>query len=154
MLDMSTLKIILYSSKKSQRVVYQDSDGIMTSEIEETFLKRCEVVHCNSAWARIIASDITRESLKYLKQKYDIETGKHIRKLYGFISKLPDGEVFYYLNEDKASVVERRTAYDCAKFQHLAFNDVFKYYSSLDDGFQYLSFVKLLYVNPHLRRFS
>lgn len=137
---MSTLKIILYSSKKSQRIVYQDNDGIMTSEIEETFLRRCEVVHCNSAWARIIVSDTTRESLKYLEQKYSVETGRHIRKLYGFISKLPDGEVFSYLNEDKASVVKRRTAYDCAKFQHLAFNDVFKYYSSLDSGFQYLSY--------------
>ena len=137
---MSTLNIILYSSKKSQRIVYQDNDGIMTSEIEETFLRRCEVVHCNSAWARIIVSDTTRESLKFLEQKYDSETGRHIRKLYGFISKLPDGEVFFYLNEDKASVVERRTAYDCAKFQHLAFNDVFKYYCSLDSGFQYLSY--------------
>lgn len=65
----------------------------MTSEIEETFLKRCEVVHCNSAWARIMVSDTTRESLKSLEQKYD-KTGRHIRKLYGFISKLPDGEVF------------------------------------------------------------
>ena len=67
---MSTLNIILYSSNKSQRIVYQDNDGIMTSEIEETFLRRCEVVHCNSAWARIIVSGITRESVKYLELKH------------------------------------------------------------------------------------
>ena len=141
---MPNLKIILYSSNKSQRIVYQDNDGIMTSEIEETFLNRCEVVHSNSAWARIIVSDTTREALKSLEQKYDIETGRHIRKLYGFISKLPDGEVFYYLNENKTSVVERRTSYDCARLQHLGFkpveNAVYLYYTRLDNHFQYLSY--------------
>lgn len=141
---MSKLKIILYSSQKSQRIIYQDNDGIMTSEIEQTYLRKCEIEHCNTAWARIIVSDKTRCALKELEQKYDTVTGNHIRKLYGFISKLSDGEVFYYLNEDKASVVERRTACDCVRMQHLGFRPVhnvtFHYYSMLDICFQYLSY--------------
>ena len=141
---MSRLKIILYSTQKSQRIIYQDNDGIMTSEIEQTYLRKCEIEHCNTAWARIIVSDKTRCALKELEQKYDTVTGKHIRKLYGFISKLSDGEVFYYINEDKASVVERRTAYDCVRMQHLGFrpvhNAAFHHYSMLDNCFQYLSY--------------
>lgn len=141
---MSRLKIILYSTQKSQRIIYQDNDGIMTSEIEQTYLRKCEIEHCNTAWARIIVSDKTRCALKELEKKYDTVTGKHIRKLYGFISKLSDGEVFYYINEDKASVVERRTAYDCIKMQHLGFrpvhNAAFHHYSMLDNCFQYLSY--------------
>lgn len=141
---MSRLKIILYSTQKSQRIIYQDNDGIMTSEIEQTYLRKCEIEHCNTAWARIIVSDKTRCALKELEQKYDTVTGKHIRKLYGFISKLSDGELFYYINEDKASVVERRTAYDCVRMQHLGFrpvhNAAFHHYSMLDNCFQYLSY--------------
>lgn len=141
---MSRLKIILYSTQKSQRIIYQDNDGIMTSEIEQTYLRKCEIEHCNTAWARIIVSDKTRCALKELEQKYDTVTGKHIRKLYGFISKLADGEVFYYINEDKASIVERRTTYDCARMQHLGFrpvhNAAFHHYSMLDNCFQYLSY--------------
>ena len=141
---MSELKIILYSSQKSQRIIYQDNDGIMTSEIEQTYLRKCEIEHCNTAWARIIVSDKTRCALKELEQKYDTVTGKHIRKLYGFISTLSDGEVFYYLNEDKSSVVERRTAYDCVRMQHLGFRPVhnvaFHHYNMLDICFQYLSY--------------
>lgn len=141
---MSKLKIILYSSQQSQRIIYQDNDGIMTSEIEQTYLRKCEIEHRNTAWARIIVSDKTRQVLKEFEQKYDTVTGKHIRKLYGFISKLSDGEVFYYLNEDKASVVERRTAYNCVRMQHLGFrtvhNATFHHYSMLDNCFQYLSY--------------
>lgn len=141
---MSELKIILYSSQKSQRIIYQDNDGIMTSEIEQTYLRKCEIEHCNTAWARIIVSDKTRCALKELEQKYDTVTGKHIRKLYGFISTLSDGEVFYYLNEDKSSVVERRTAYDCVRMQHPGFRPVhnvaFHHYNMLDICFQYLSY--------------
>ena len=141
---MSKLKIILYSTKKSQRIIYQDNDGVMNSEIEQTYLRKCEIDHCNTAWARIIVSDKTRCALKELEQKYDTVTGKHIRKLYGFISKLADGEVFYYINEDKASIVERRTAYDCVRMQHLGFrpvhNAAFHHYSMLDNCFQYLSY--------------
>lgn len=143
-LYMSKLKIILYSTQKSQRIIYLDIDGIMTSEIEQTYLRKCEIEHCNTAWARIIVSDKTRCALKELEQKYDTVTGKHIRKLYGFISKLSDGEVFYYLNEDKASVVERRTACDCVRMQHLGFgtvhNAAIHHYSMLDTCFQYLSY--------------
>lgn len=141
---MPELKIILYSARRTQHIVYQDNDGIMTSEIEKTFFRKCEVEHRNTAWARIIVSDKTRYSLKELEQKYDLVTGKHIRKLYGFISKLADGDVFYYLNEDKASVVERRTAYDCIRFAHIGFRPVhnvaFEHYSKLNILFQYLSY--------------
>lgn len=141
---MPVLKVILYSSQKSQRIIYQDSDGIMTSEIENAFLHSCEVEHMNTSWARVIMSIKTRQALKELEQNYDIVTGRHIRKLYGFISKLADGEVFYYLNEDKASIVERRTAYDCIKMQQFGFrpvhNAAFHHYSVLDNCFQYLSY--------------
>ena len=102
---MAILKIILYSTQKSQRIVYQDADGVMTSEIENTYFSACEVEHRNSAWARIIVSDKTKNALKALETKYDQATRWHIRKLYGFISKFADGDVFYYFNEEKASVV-------------------------------------------------
>lgn len=141
---MFELKILLYSSQRSQRIVYQDNDGVMISEIEQVFLRKCEVDFCATTWARVVVSDNTRCALKGLEQKYDTVTGRHIRKLYGFISKLSDGEVFYYLNEDKVSVVERRAAYDSIKKQHLGVgvvhNAAFSHYSMLDYFFQYLSY--------------
>lgn len=133
---MFELKILLYSSQRSQRIVYQDNDGVMISEIEQVFLRKCEVDFCATTWARVVVSDNTRCALKGLEQKYDTVTGRHIRKLYGFISKLSDGEVFYYLNEDKVSVVERRAAYDSIKKQLLGVgvvhNAAFSHYSMLD----------------------
>ncbi|NPD80678.1 hypothetical protein HPS57_01595 [Prevotella sp. PINT] len=141
---MAILRIILYSTQKSQRILYQDADGVMTSEIEKAYFTGCEVEHRNSAWARILVSDKTRGALKILETKYDRSTGRHIRKLHGFISKLADGDVFYYFNEDKASVVERRTACYCLQFPKTAFtpihNSIFHYYSMLDIYFQFLSY--------------
>ena len=141
---MAILKIILYSTQKSQRVVYQDADGVMTSEIENTYFSACEVEHRNSAWARIIVSDKTKNALKALETKYDQATRWHIRKLYGFISKFADGDVFYYFNEEKASVVERRTACDCLRFLYIPFtlihDKAFHHYSMLDICFQFLSY--------------
>ena len=72
---MPVLKVILYSSQRSQRIIYQDSDGILTFEIEHTFLHSCEVEHMNTSWARVIVSDKTRHALKELEQKYDVLTG-------------------------------------------------------------------------------
>lgn len=141
---MAQLNILLYSSLKTQRITYQDNDGIMTSEIEQTYFKICEVEYFNSAWARIIVSEKTKQALMELVQKYDLVTGRHIRKLYGFISKLSEGDVFYYINGDNVSVVERRTAYDCIRVKHLGFklvhNASFHHYSMLDNCFQYLSY--------------
>lgn len=82
---MAILRIILYSTQKSQRILYQDADGVMTSEIEKAYFTGCEVEHRNSAWARILVSDKTRGALKILETKYDRSTGRHIRKLHGFI---------------------------------------------------------------------
>ena len=46
---MSSINILLYSVKGTLRLSYNDSDGKMTTEIERTFMRRCNIKHMNSA---------------------------------------------------------------------------------------------------------
>lgn len=144
---MATLNILLYSTADTKRLRYEDSDGVMTNEIEKTFMECSYSGHFSPEWVRIEVCTATREALKALEAKYDIYTKRHIRKLYGFIAKLADGEFFYYLNEDATSVVARRTAIDCINAakagigNHLmVHNAAFGHYSELNILFEYLSY--------------
>ena len=110
---MTKIKILLYSSQDTKRIIYEDSDGAMIADIEETYLRRCKVKNYMCGGAKIEVCKQTRDALQDLESKYDSATKFHIRKLRGFISKLEDGDFFYFFNEDNASVVERRTAMDC-----------------------------------------
>lgn len=114
---MSILKVILYSTQDSKSLIYIDTDGVMTSEIERVYTKECDIACLRTGGARIKVSEKTRDTLLALEQKYDQSTKFHIRKLRGFISKLKDGECFYYFNKDKPSIVERRTAINCLKLE-------------------------------------
>lgn len=144
---MATLNILLYSTQRTQRLRYEDSDGIMTTEIENTFLRcNCDG-HYGPEWTRIEVCPETRTALKALEAKYDTATGLHIRKLHGFIAKLKDGEFFYYINEDATNVVARRTAIDCLKAAkagvkaHKQMHNVaFGHYSRLNIFFEYFSY--------------
>ena len=119
----------------------------MTSEIEHTFLRKCDVESLRTGGAWIWASQQTRDALHALEKKYDIATKSHIRKLKGFISKLSDTDVFYYFNEKKTNIVERRTAIDCLMSDpsnNISFkiiqNKTFEHYSLMDIHYEYLSF--------------
>lgn len=144
---MAILKVILYSTQKSLRILYTDTDGIMTSDIENVYCCKCEVLSLRLGGARIKVSNTTRTALLDLEQKYDRATNFHIRKLRGFISKLKDGDYFYYFNEDKTSIVERRIAINCLKleangmpFSLILHNHIFEHYSIANILFQYLSY--------------
>ena len=144
---MSILKVILYSTQRSQRILYKDIDGVMTSEIDRTYCRKCEVLSIRPGGARIKVSEITRNALFTLEQKYDQTTNFHIRKLRGFISKLKDGDYFYYFNEEKTSIVERRVAINCLKLEANGFSlsvnlrlDIFEHYDIPNLLFQYLSY--------------
>lgn len=66
---MAKLKIILYSVQDTKRIVYEDADGFMTTEIEETYLRRCKVKNYMSGGAKIEVCQQTRDALQ------DLETG-------------------------------------------------------------------------------
>lgn len=144
---MPILKVILYSTQKSQRILYTDMDGVMTSEIDHTYCRKCEVFSLRPGGARIKVNAVTRNALLTLEQKYDKATGFHIRKLRGFISKLKDGDTFYYFNEDKTSIAERRIAIDCLNLELNGYSpsaslclDIFEHYNIPNLIFQYLSY--------------
>lgn len=144
---MAVLNILLYSYSKNQLLTYQDTDGQMTSEIESAFVHNCEVVYGSGKWSLVKVCDKTHNALKVLEGKYDVESKRHIRKLHGFISKMQDGDYFYYMNKDEVSIVERKTAIRCLDmFQGKVedaisiHNKVFKYYSKLNNTFEYISF--------------
>lgn len=144
---MSILKVILYSPINNQRIIYKDTNGIMTTDIEDTYFHRCHVRNFMPGGCRIEVCQKTRDALNTLVKKYDKATGSHIRKLSGFISKLPDGNCFYYFNEEKTSVVARKTAILCIKAirQGMSWNAnlhnmAFHYYSMMDIYFTYMSF--------------
>lgn len=98
---MARLKVLLYSKQKTQRIVYDDQDGIMTTEIEKTFLRKCEVLMLRNGGAKINVSDKTKNALAVLQTKYDNASRYHIRKLLGFLKGLSEGEYFYYLMKTK-----------------------------------------------------
>lgn len=144
---MSILKVILYSPINNQRIIYKDTNGIMTTDIEDTYFHRCHVRNFMPGGCRIEVCQKTRDALNTLVKKYDKATGSHIRKLSGFISKLPDGNCFYYFNEEKTSVVARKTAILCIKAirQGMSWNAnlhnmAFHYYLMMDIYFTYMSF--------------
>lgn len=141
------LNVLLYSKQRSQRIIYEDIDGIMTSEIEQTFRRKCDVVSLRTGGARIRASQKTRDALSVLEEKYDDASKRHIRKLKAFISKLTDTDEFYFFNEDKTTIVERRTAIACLRSDvgnglsfELFHSEAFHYYSMMDSNFEYLSY--------------
>ena len=144
---MSILKVILYSPINNQRIIYKDTNGIMTTDIEDAYFHRCHVRNFMPGGCRIEVCQKTRDALNTLVKKYDKATGSHIRKLSGFISKLPDGNCFYYFNEEKTSVVARKTAILCIKAirQGMSWNAnlhnmAFHYYLMMDIYFTYMSF--------------
>lgn len=144
---MARLKVLLYSKQKTQRIVYDDHDGIMTTEIEKTFLRKCEVLMLRNGGARINVSDKTKNALAALQTKYDDTSRYHIRKLLGFLKGLSEGEYFYYFNEDKASVVERRTAIKCLQlaskskaFSLIRHNNIFEHFCIMNLLFEYHSY--------------
>lgn len=144
---MATLKIILYSIQGSQCILYTDTDGVMTSEIEHVYFRECESLSLRPGGARIKVSEKTRDALLTLEQKYDQVTHFHIRKLRSFISKLKDGDYFYYFNKEKAPVMERRIAVDCLSFERagvpfckVLHNITFEHYSVPSLMFQFLSY--------------
>ncbi len=144
---MSSIIILLYSVNDTQRLSYNDNDGIMTTEIEHTFMRRCKIKHMNSAWAFIEVCPQTRSAIEELTHKYDDFTRHRIRKLKGFVDKLQDNDHFYYFNEMKASVVERRTAIDCIKVMKEGYvpfpmihNKAFEHYSKLNILFEFHSY--------------
>ena len=144
---MARLKVLLYSKQKTQRIVYDDQDGIMTTEIEKTFLRKCDVLILRNGGARIKACKKTKNALAVLQTKYDDASRHHIRKLLGFLKGLSEGEYFYYFNEDKASVVERRTAIECLQLTSnskalslIRHNCIFEHFSIMNLLFEYHSY--------------
>ena len=144
---MAQLKIILYSKLQRKRIIYKDTDGVMTSEIEKTLMSQCKILDLRHTGARIEVCDKTRTALLALQNKYDKASKSHIRKLMGFLKGLTDGDFFYYFNEEKTSVVERRTAIDCLKtikngnpYSAILHNRIFSCYSQMNIMFEMFSF--------------
>ena len=144
---MPTLKVLLYSTLDTQRYVYKDTDGVLTVDIDSTLRNKCKVRSLRNYGALIEVCPETREALQELENKYDITTHFHIRKLKAFISKLPDGQYFYYFDEQRTSVVERKTAIYCINamkaglhWAECLHNIAFEYYSMMDIHFTYLSY--------------
>ena len=138
-----TLNVILYSKQKTQRISFVNIDDVVADEIEHTFLRKCDVENFCSGGARILASKQTHDALDALVRKYDDVTKYHIRKLKGFISKLTDTDIFYYFNENKPNIVDRRTAIDfllADTDSKLIHNEIFHYYSLMNIYYEYLSF--------------
>ena len=146
-ITMATLRILLYSIRDTQRWIYNDSDSILTNEIDSTLRYECKVKSLRNHGALIEVCSRTSDALQKLQEKYDVLTRFHIRKLKGFISKLSDGDLFYYFNEEKTSVVERRTAIFCINAMKAGFtwserihNEAYSYYSRMNTKFTYLSY--------------
>lgn len=144
---MTKINILLYSRQDTKRIIYEDSDGAMIADIVKTYMRRCKVKTYMCGGAMIEVCKQTRNALQNLESKYDSATKFHIRKLRGFISKLEDGDFFYFFNEDNASVVERRTAMDCINAVKAGFpwavtihNKAFHHYSMMNILFTYLSY--------------
>lgn len=144
---MAQLKVILYSKLQTKRIIYNDNDGVMTSEIENALMSQCKVWDLRHTGARIEVCDKTRNALLALQNKYDKATGFHIRKLLGFLKGLSDGDFFYYFDEENTSVVERKTAIGCLtaikngkQYSATLHNRIFSHYSQMNLMFEMLSF--------------
>lgn len=148
MLLMPQLRILLYSRCKTQRIAFSDAGGVMAAEIEHTFTRECKVLMLRQGGARIEVCEQTRQALGALQAKYDKVTRRHIRKLMGFLKGLADSDFFYFFNEDKTTVVERRTAIDCLKwtmhtnrpFSARIHNKIFEHFVTMSLRMQFLSF--------------
>ena len=144
---MAKLKMLLYSTRETKRFIYEDDDGRMIAEIENTYMRKCNVENYRCGDAKIKVCQQTRNALLNLEFKYDVATKFHIRKLRGLILKLEDGDFFYFFNEDMTSVVERRTAMDCINTVKAGLpwaitihNKAFHHYSMMNIYFTYLSY--------------
>lgn len=144
---MAKLSVLLYSKSKTQRILYCDQDGMMTTEIEHSFLRECDVLFLRNGGAKINVSEKTKAALTALQIKYDKASHQRIRKLLGFLKGLFDGEFFYYFNEDKASIAERKTAIACLRFGYksnefpiVLHNRIFEHFSIVDVLFEYHSY--------------
>lgn len=144
---MTEFRMLLYSKSKKQRILFSDNDSVMTTEIEQTFMNHCDVLSLRHTGARINVSDKTIDALQVLQAKYDHATGFHIRKLLGFVRNLSMGEYFYYFNEEKTSVAERRTAIACLtienmtnKFSVMLHNNIFEHFCIMNLLFEYHSY--------------
>lgn len=144
---MTELRVLLYSKSKKQRILFSDNDSVMTTEIEQTFMSHCDVLSLRHTGARINVSDKTIDALQVLQAKYDQATGFHIRKLLGFVRNLSMGEYFYYFNEEKTSVAERRTAIACLTFENMTnkfsvmlHNKIFEHFCIIHLLFEYHSY--------------
>ncbi len=116
---MESLILYLYSVKKKQRIEFKVNATLTETDVDkmwQTVYRGCEVDSLGSYGSRIVCGEKTRKVLEDLKEKYDDRTNKRIRKLYGFLNCLKEGEHFYIIKECEASFVERRTALDVLRY--------------------------------------
>ena len=62
-LSMNTIRVILYSKGKKERIVFQDISDILASEIEQTYCRNCDVEQLLLGGARILVNECTRQAL-------------------------------------------------------------------------------------------
>jgi len=144
---MAILKLLLYSIKATKRLIYNDEDGVLTTEIDYTLRNKCNVRCLRSHGALIEVCQETRDVLQKLQDKYDTATGCSIRRLKGFISNLKDGDLFYYFDEDRTSVVERRAAIGSINamksgypWSERMYNKIIRYYNRMSLQFTYIAY--------------
>lgn len=110
-------------------------------------MSQCKILDLRHTGARIEVCDKTRTALLALQNKYDKASKSHIRKLMGFLKGLTDGDFFYYFDEEKTSVVERKTAIDYLRAikdgnpnNATLHNHIFSHYNQMNIMFEMFSF--------------
>jgi hypothetical protein len=112
---MADLRVLLYTTKGSYSRCFHDEDGVMTSEIEDTFIDKCDIEIYPKGGSRLKNTQKTRDAISSLISKYQLQDiaikGLDVTK------KLEEGEFFYFFNGDKTDIVNRRTAIECLNVQ-------------------------------------
>lgn len=144
---MNTIRVILYSKEKKERIVFQDISDTLVLEIEQTYCHKCDVEQLLLGGARILVNECTRQALLALEKKYETATKLHIRKLYAFVAKLKEGESFYFFNEEKTTYFERRVALCCLQLERNGklfcpslYNNVFSHFIYMESHFEFISY--------------
>ncbi len=142
---MDKLHLLLYSSKENLEYTFISSNKDMLQDIHNVLMSKCSFDFSNSSWVRIINDDRTLSEIKRLQDKYE-EQLIAVRKLFGFVSKLGKGEVFYCLFADNCGIAERKTAIECVqgdysgKLWKAVHNHIYEQQKKLEALFEYHSY--------------
>lgn len=121
---MNQITLILYSNPKdptksvisnNKKIVLENDNLNILEDIRHQLQFETETFHLFNAGALIRVSQKTKNVIKVIYDNYHSQLPQ-LMQLVKYLEKFEEGEMFYYFDGERTSIVERLTSIQCLPF--------------------------------------